>query len=1354
MLDFVEKVRLRQQHWGTPDERAEHFWKQGAQLVPLQDKPGWWRVPPERAPDGWAYQMHNLVAGAGATVTAEVRAFDKPGTSEDLRWCFAAISAGDTVRYSPTWAQGAQSFTLNSSETQVFLIVAATPDSVTLDLLSLSNTKPVDKDIDRLRYGYEVRLVNAAPAPNRYSVATPAGFRTHPNGGGVIAPGAVVDSTAYVGPNARVLETARVLENARVEDYAVVKGQAMVQGNAVVSGFALVDGNASVEGEARIRDRAQLLWGSVIRDRALVAGYARVERTMVTDDAIVRGCAFPFGGVISGTAILDHDYSLWFSVADGVHFNHVPWGGWWDSFSSQTLRKPQGLIASYRTSETSGQDWWDEFGALHALLRGGPTRVTDAMFGSSVMSFDGVDDYAVLDRSLSDTPRITFSCWVRPANAPGTEEALLFMGSSDTRALRLTRSATAQVVFSISDGTSSAALTSVGTLPQNVWTHVAVQLDGTSARLFINGINSGSAATKLTPLSVLAANDHTSQQANYMARNWNGALFSGSIEDARFYNVTLTEAEVGEEMTRRGDMLGQFAPRTPVSFDGTSTLAQSGVPNGRVRTLSAWLRPRTSKDVSNYEAVFDSGDELRAGEGSGFGLNRGRWVVRLDGLGLWETNVSATLNRWQHVALAFNGSTATLFVDGVKVATRSYTGPAADTDAAGKCFRIGYSQTTEDTASRQFFDGDILNARIFDRALTASQIATDSDGDGFTDPVEANLGADPINPLSLPSRYAVSGTVRTFNGEPVSGASVYLSESPGAAASPSFAATTDSAGQFSFLVTPGAWYLAAGMVAYNFAADALVTVRSADIAGVDFTLVASARVSGRVTRLSDGAAVSGATVSFAASSGGAAVFTTTTDSTGYYTQSVSDGMWFVTAVGSGYHTSTESMISVNGADFGGINLSLLAVGRPRTSDLFFSALTASLPAKDGATEAWPTYLPSSQMLATLGSPTVEIFNGAKWVNNLYADGDGFHQGAYTEPVAINGATIVVAVRPTRNAITTAWTSIVDILYNRLMLGIRNDTGIVTVCRNGSYFAGPAIPNGQATVLSLVAQLNGQFKVYANGVEIMSETSTSSLTSLVPGAWEWEWYMKDINIGRNNWDTWTTFNGLSGDVFVYKVALTTTERQEIEADLMARFVSPRNVITASAGTGGTINPTGPVLVPQGGSQPFTIAPLPGYQLTGITVNGVAQPVSGTYTFTNVNAAQTLAATFAESPISAWRWSNFAHNWTNATISGDLVDYDGDGMCNLLEYALGSSPAVASSVSRPIAQVPGLRLQFSFFRARSDVTYYVESSSDLSPVWTVFATNPGVVGQSVTVTDTVDLTAANPPRRFMRLRVTSP
>jgi autotransporter-associated beta strand protein len=126
----------------------------------------------------------------------------------------------------------------------------------------------------------------------------------------------------------------------------------------------------------------------------------------------------------------------------------------------------------------------------------------------------------------------------------------------------------------------------------------------------------------------------------------------------------------------------------------------------------------------------------------------------------------------------------------------------------------------------------------------------------------------------------------------------------------------------------------------------------------------------------------------------------------------------------------------------------------------------------------------------------------------------------------------------------------------------------------------------------------------------------------------------------------------------------------------------------------------------------------------------------------------------SPLQQWRQTHFG-SIAGAGTAVDTADPDGDGVVNLLEYALGTVPTSAASVSVPVPSVVGSRLQISFLRARSDVTYIVETTSDLSSgAWSILATNPGSVGQTVTISDTLNLTTANSPRRFMRLRVSSP
>jgi hypothetical protein len=55
-----------------------------------------------------------------------------------------------------------------------------------------------------------------------------------------------------------------------------------------------------------------------------------------------------------------------------------------------------------------------------------------------------------------------------------------------------------------------------------------------------------------------------------------------------------------------------------------------------------------------------------------------------------------------------------------------------------------------------------------------------------------------------------------------------------------------------------------------------------------------------------------------------------------------------------------------------------------------------------------------------------------------------------------------------------------------------------------------------------------------------------------------------------------------------------------------------------------------------------------------------------------------------------------------------------------------------------------------RAEPSVRYEVEASSKLA-TWSVITVNPGIVGQTVTVTDTMP---PGQPARFLRLRVSRP
>ena len=68
------------------------------------------------------------------------------------------------------------------------------------------------------------------------------------------------------------------------------------------------------------------------------------------------------------------------------------------------------------------------------------------------------------------------------------------------------------------------------------------------------------------------------------------------------------------------------------------------------------------------------------------------------------------------------------------------------------------------------------------------------------------------------------------------------------------------------------------------------------------------------------------------------------------------------------------------------------------------------------------------------------------------------------------------------------------------------------------------------------------------------------------------------------------------------------------------------ITASAGVNGSISPSGDVAVPYGTNRTFTITPVADYHVEDVLVDGVSEGAVTTYTFTNVMANHTIAASF--------------------------------------------------------------------------------------------------------------------------------
>ena len=97
----------------------------------------------------------------------------------------------------------------------------------------------------------------------------------------------------------------------------------------------------------------------------------------------------------------------------------------------------------------------------------------------------------------------------------------------------------------------------------------------------------------------------------------------------------------------------------------------------------------------------------------------------------------------------------------------------------------------------------------------------------------------------------------------------------------------------------------------------------------------------------------------------------------------------------------------------------------------------------------------------------------------------------------------------------------------------------------------------------------------------------------------------------------------------RAAATCSVTMDAAKNVTATFNLKTYTITATAGNGGSISPSGTVTVNYDGSQSFTITPDANYTIGNVVVDGVSAGSVTTYNFTNVTANHTISASFTRS-----------------------------------------------------------------------------------------------------------------------------
>jgi autotransporter-associated beta strand protein len=168
--------------------------------------------------------------------------------------------------------------------------------------------------------------------------------------------------------------------------------------------------------------------------------------------------------------------------------------------------------------------------------------------------------------------------------------------------------------------------------------------------------------------------------------------------------------------------------------------------------------------------------------------------------------------------------------------------------------------------------------------------------------------------------------------------------------------------------------------------------------------------------------------------------------------------------------------------------------------------------------------------------------------------------------------------------------------------------------------------------------------------------------------------------------------------------------------------------------------------------FSAVNLTGSHAVALTgAGGVWTGSNSGLNFTFTESTGNLVVGSALSALQSWRQTYFSITG-NTGNAADGFDFDNDGIPNLLEYATGSNPTIASPAPTVLDRNVGGFLTITFNSiADATITYTVEGSSDLTGAWsTVFTATGATLGAGP---QTIADTTLPGTRRFLRLKVSN-
>jgi hypothetical protein len=241
------------------------------------------------------------------------------------------------------------------------------------------------------------------------------------------------------------------------------------------------------------------------------------------------------------------------------------------------------LGAFWHLDESSGTTAVDTSGNANHGTIAGASRIT-GRFGRS-LRFDGVDDSVVIAPSASLEPAaVTVEGWVRGSTSPGAFKHIISKGAylCEVASYGMSTGSNGGLAFYVSNGSDDQLAISAlapPTIWNGAWHHVAGTYDGTTVRLFVDGVEVGEGTATTIPIGYGLPNP-----AGQLGAFGGGCMlnWAGDLDEPRIWSRALS----GPELAASAAMGGPSTTTLDEKVDASGAIVYTSAFSGKSLKIS------------------------------------------------------------------------------------------------------------------------------------------------------------------------------------------------------------------------------------------------------------------------------------------------------------------------------------------------------------------------------------------------------------------------------------------------------------------------------------------------------------------------------------------------------------------------------------------------------------------------------------------------------------------------------------------------------------------------------------------------------------------------------------------------